>query len=90
LTLIPPGVYTYVMNIDTPDKQDKMQNRMKRLEGQVRGISRMIEEKQDPKQIIIQISAVMAGLETVKVHIVEEAMKKKIMESLENLSDLLK
>jgi len=72
------------------ENQEKLLMRIKRIEGQVRGIARMIEARQDPRQIVIQISAIAAALDTIKIHIVEEATKKKLLESIETLSELLK
>ena len=36
---------------------DQMKNRVKRIEGQVRGILRMMEENKDCKEVITQLSA---------------------------------
>lgn len=41
----------------------KVMNRMKRLEGQIRGILRMMEENQDCKEVITQLSASRAAIE---------------------------
>ncbi|MCM3570750.1 metal-sensitive transcriptional regulator [Neobacillus mesonae] len=39
------------------DYTDQIKNRVKRIEGQLRGILRMMEEKQDCKEVITQLSA---------------------------------
>lgn len=36
---------------------DQIKNRVKRIEGQLRGILRMMEEKEDCKDVITQLSA---------------------------------
>ncbi|ARK30663.1 metal-sensitive transcriptional regulator [Halalkalibacter krulwichiae] len=36
---------------------DKMKNRVKRVEGQIRGILRMMEEGKDCKDLVVQMSA---------------------------------
>ncbi len=41
----------------------KITNRMKRIEGQLRGILRMMEEGKDCKEVIIQLSAVRSGVD---------------------------
>jgi len=46
------------------DKQ-KMMNRIHRAEGQLRGISKMIEEERDCKEVVIQLAAVKASVEKV-------------------------
>lgn len=43
------------------DKQ--MMNRMKRIEGQVKGIIRMMEEQKECKDIVMQMSAVRSALD---------------------------
>ncbi|MGM9926044.1 MAG: metal-sensitive transcriptional regulator [Bacillus sp. (in: firmicutes)] len=43
------------------DKQVK--NRMKRIEGQLRGILRMMEENQDCKEVITQLSATRSAID---------------------------
>ena len=42
---------------------DKMKNRIKRMEGQLRGILKMIEEGEDCKAVITQLSAVRSGVD---------------------------
>lgn len=41
----------------------KITNRMKRIEGQLRGILRMMEEDKDCKEVITQLSAVRSGVD---------------------------
>lgn len=42
---------------------DKTKNRMKRIEGQLRGILKMMDEGKDCKEIITQLSAVRSGVD---------------------------
>lgn len=41
----------------------KVTNRIKRMEGQLRGILRMIEEEKDCKEVVTQLSAVRSGVD---------------------------
>ena len=41
----------------------KTTNRIKRIEGQLRGILRMMEEEKDCKEVITQLSAVRSGVD---------------------------
>ena len=41
----------------------KAMNRLKRIEGQMRAIIRMMEEGQDCKEVITQLSAVRSGVD---------------------------
>ncbi|MCC7304042.1 metal-sensing transcriptional repressor [bacterium] len=71
--------------------KDQLINRLKRIEGQVKAVQRMIdEEKAEPKQTLMQLTAVISSLENTKIALVEEYTKEKIMASLESLSDMLK
>lgn len=72
---------------------DQVKNRLKRIEGQIRGIIRMMEEKKDCKEVITQMSAVRSAIDrtvgvivsTNLVECVTEATKKG-----ENTDDLIK
>ena len=41
----------------------KVVNRIKRMEGQLRGILRMIDEEKDCKEVVTQLSAVRSGVD---------------------------
>ncbi|WP_144463492.1 metal-sensitive transcriptional regulator [Siminovitchia fortis] len=42
---------------------DRMKNRIKRIEGQLRGILRMMEEDKDCKEVITQLSAARTAID---------------------------
>ncbi|SOC24016.1 DNA-binding FrmR family transcriptional regulator [Ureibacillus xyleni] len=42
---------------------DKLKNRIKRIEGQLRGILKMMDEGKDCKDVITQLSAVRSGVD---------------------------
>lgn len=41
----------------------KVTNRLKRIEGQLRGVLRMMDEKKDCKEIVTQLSAIRSGVD---------------------------
>lgn len=45
------------------DYTDQVKNRMKRMEGQMRGILKMMEEGRDCKAVITQLSAVRSAVD---------------------------
>ena len=45
------------------DYNDQVKNRVKRMEGQLRGILRMMEENKDCKEVITQLSAVRSAVD---------------------------
>lgn len=59
---------------DTISK-DVLLKRLRRLEGQVRGVERMIEEGRDCEDIITQLRAVRSAIESVGTLILRNYMK---------------
>ena len=45
------------------DYNDAVKNRIKRIEGQLRGILRMMEEDKDCKEVITQLSATRSAID---------------------------
>jgi DNA-binding FrmR family transcriptional regulator len=50
----------------------KVINRLNRIEGQIRGITRMIEEDRACKDVVVQLSAVKAGVDKILNILVSE------------------
>lgn len=57
----------------------KILARLKRIEGQVRGISRMVDEEQYCIDILTQISAVMASTRSVGMLVLEDHIRGCVM-----------
>lgn len=89
--LLPKYPWGYILVVMKKEIKEQLINRLKRIEGQVKAVQRMIDEDTvEPKQTLMQLTAVISSLETTKIALVEEYTKDKIMSSLESLSDLLK
>jgi len=58
----------------------KIINRLNRTEGQIRGISKMIDEGRDCREIVIQLAAVRAGIDRVIHLIVTENLMNCVMD----------
>jgi DNA-binding FrmR family transcriptional regulator len=72
---------------------DKVKNRMRRIEGQVRGIIRMMEEETACKDLVSQMSAVRSALDKAIAVIVSsnlEACVREQVEKGEPTDDLIK
>ena len=54
----------------------KINNRLKRIEGQVRGVSSMVDRKENYIKIITQISAIKSALVSVENILIENQLKK--------------
>jgi DNA-binding FrmR family transcriptional regulator len=52
--------------------KDALSARLKRIEGQVRGIERMVEDERYCIDILTQISAIQAALDTVGLRLLEQ------------------
>ncbi|MHB9150467.1 MAG: metal-sensitive transcriptional regulator [Thermoleophilia bacterium] len=50
-------------------------NRLRRIEGQVRGLQRMIDEGKDCEQVLTQLSAVKSALDRVGIFLISHRMK---------------
>lgn len=50
-------------------------NRLQRIEGQVRGIQRMVTEGREPEEVLIQISAVLAATRRLAGIVAKEAIE---------------
>ncbi len=59
----------------TNEEKQSVINRLKRIEGQVRGIQRMVEEDRYCVDILVQISAINAALKKVGYTVTERHMK---------------
>ena len=51
--------------------KDQLQTRLRRLEGQVRGVQKMVEEDRWCPDILVQIAAIRAALDKVALGLVE-------------------
>ena len=49
--------------------------RLRRAEGQLRGVQRMLEEGSDCQQVLIQLAAVKAAVDQVGLHLISERLR---------------
>ncbi|AMA53862.1 copper-sensing transcriptional repressor CsoR [Bacillus inaquosorum] len=60
------------LNHKSSKEKDQIINRLKRIEGQVRGIQNMVENDRYCVDILVQISAVQAAMKNVALHLLED------------------
>jgi DNA-binding FrmR family transcriptional regulator len=60
---------------DTGPEHGRLLNRLARIEGQVRGLQRMIEDGKDCEQVLAQLAAVKSALDRVGTHLISEHMR---------------
>ena len=58
-------------------------NRLKRIEGQARGISRMVDEEQYCIDILTQVSAMKSALEAVALGLLDDHLKHCLLDAAE-------
>ena len=63
---------------------DQMKNRVKRMEGQLRGILKMMEEDKECKDVITQLSAVRTAVDRTMGVIVSSNLVECVLEAEEN------
>lgn len=62
------------------DYDKKLVNRMKRIEGQVKGVINMMEEEKECRDVVTQMSAIRSALDRTAALIVAENLKQCILE----------
>ena len=62
------------------EEQRLLLNRLKRLEGQIRGLQSMIESDQECEAVLTQIMAAKSALNQVGMHIIGHAMKRCLID----------
>jgi len=70
-------MYGYAMN-----KKD-LQDRLRRIEGQVRGLQRMVDEDKYCIDILTQVSSVQAALKAVGMGLLDDHVRHCVTESIE-------
>lgn len=65
----------------------KVKNRIKRIEGQVRGLLKMMEEEKDCRDVVTQLSAAKSALDRTAALIVSTNLEQCIREEKENGED---
>lgn len=68
----------------TQDEKQKVINRLKRIEGQVRGIQKMVEEDRYCVDILVQISAIQSALKNVGFSVTERHLNHCVSDAIRN------
>lgn len=66
----------------TKDEKQAVINRLKRIEGQVRGIQKMVEEDRYCMDILVQISAIQSALKNVGYSVTERHIKHCVSDAI--------
>ena len=60
------------MKLEDPEKKQKIISRLRRIEGQVRGVQNMVIEERECNEIFQQITAIRSALQSASVTFLEE------------------
>ncbi len=60
----------------------KIQNRIKRVEGQVGGVKNMILKGESDNRVMTQLQACISSLESLKTELVKQQMKESMLEDI--------
>lgn len=63
-------------------------NRLKRIEGQIRGVLKMMEEEKECTDVINQLSAIRSAVDRATVHVIGLDMGKCLVEELDKEEEL--
>ncbi len=69
------------------DDKENVKNRLRRIEGQVRGVQRMVDEEVYCVDVLTQISSVVSALEKVGAILLKDHVEHCVRESIEKGED---
>ena len=81
--LSPTTAHGYIKARD----KEKIQNRLRRIEGQVRGLQRMVDEEAYCVDVLTQISSIVSAMEKVGTMLLKDHVEHCVRESIENGED---
>jgi len=61
-----------MIKINNPDMKNQFNNRLARIEGQLRGVQKMIEDERDCKDILQQLVAIRAALQSASLTFIQD------------------
>ena len=64
--------------------KELLQNRLRRIEGQVRGVQRMVDEESSCIDVLTQIASIVAALEKVGTILLKDHVEHCVRESVEH------
>ena len=66
-----------------PEAKPKLLNRLNRIEGQVRGVARMVEQERSPVDVLTQTRALRAALGRVESELLKAHVRRLVAGALE-------
>lgn len=69
------------MHIQSPEVKDELQKRLRRIEGQVRGVQKMLDDERDCRDIIQQLTAVRSAVQQARIQFLRHYAKECLLDS---------
>jgi len=69
------------MKVHSPLVKDDLQKRLRRIEGQVRGVQKMLDDDRDCQEIIQQLTAVHAAVHNARLQFLRGYAKECLLQS---------
>ncbi len=69
------------MKVRSPLVKDDLQNRLRRIEGQVRGVQKMLDDDRDCREIIQQLTAVRSAVHNARLQFLRDYAKECLLQS---------
>jgi CsoR family transcriptional regulator, copper-sensing transcriptional repressor len=67
-----------------------LQDRLHRIQGQLNGVEKMLDTDEDMGKVMIQMQAVISGLESMKLEVVRKQIAATVSKQVEGALQLLK
>jgi len=75
-----------MINISNQQIKENIKHRLSRIEGQLRGVQKMIDSERDCKEILQQLIAIRAGIQSASLSFMQEVAKDCLI-NVENQGD---
>jgi len=75
------------MQIDDSETREKMIQRLRRIEGQVRGVQTMLAEGRDCQEVLQQLSAVRSAVHSAMLVVIQNAISQCLLGPESELDD---
>jgi len=75
------------MHIKDEEIVTSLQNRLHRIEGQVRGISRMLDEDRDCREVVQQLAAIKSAVQSVGIEVMRTYATQCLSDPESEMSD---
>jgi CsoR family transcriptional regulator, copper-sensing transcriptional repressor len=75
------------MNTQTDQVKEDIQKRLRRIEGQVRGVQKMLDDGRECREIIQQLTAIRSAVQNASALYIQAYTKQCLRDDLEGLED---